>query len=122
MGIRDGEMRGSRRISSAAADARTLMMGAGESMKSSGTGRVLAVLFLGIMRGLYSHFTEMRWLGRGREAFLADQGARFDKLAAYHPTGTMLIAGIILVALAAGLYELVAAGITKVVPPSTVEE
>jgi hypothetical protein len=34
----------------------------------------------------------------------------------------MLIAGIILVALAVGLYELVAAGITKVVPPSTVEE
>jgi hypothetical protein len=118
----DGEMLGSRRISSVVADAWTLMMGTGESMKSSGTGRVLAILFLGIMRGLYSHFSQMRWLGRGREAFLADQGSRFDKFAAYHPTGTMLIAGIILVAVAAGLYELVAAGITKVVPPSTVEE
>jgi len=91
-------------------------------MKSSGTGRVLAVLFLGVLWGVYLHFRQMRWLGLGREAFLADQGHRFDKFASYHSAPAMLAAGIILVAVAAGLYELIAAGITKVVPPSTVEE
>ena len=91
-------------------------------MKTSGTGRVLAVLFLGVLRGVYSHFMEIRWLGRGREAFLADQGARFDKFAAFHSAPSMLVAGVILAAIAVGVYELVAAGITKVVPPSTVEE
>jgi hypothetical protein len=98
------------------------MMRAGETMKTSGTGRVLAVLFLGVLRGVYSHFMEMRWLGRGREAFLADQGARFDKFVALHSAPSMVVAGVILVAVAAGLYELVAAGITKIVPPNTVEE
>jgi hypothetical protein len=91
-------------------------------MKSSGTGRVLAALFLGVLRGLYTHFTQMRWLGRGRDAFLADQGARYDKFAAYHPAGTMLIAGIILMVISVGVYELLALGITKIIPPSTSEE
>jgi hypothetical protein len=34
----------------------------------------------------------------------------------------MLIAGIILAAMAVGLYELVAAGIAHVLPPSAAEE
>jgi hypothetical protein len=91
-------------------------------MKSSGMARVLAVLFLGVLRGVYSHFMEVRWLERGRDAFLADQGARFDKFAAYHSAPAMLVAGVILVAVAAGIYELLAAGITKIVPPNQVEE
>ena len=72
--------------------------------------------------GLYKHYTQMRWVMRGKDAFLADQATTFDKFAAYHATTTMLIAGIILVALAVGLYELIAAGITRIVPPSTIEE
>ncbi len=91
-------------------------------MKSSGAGRVLATLFLGVLLGVFLHFRQMRWLGLGREAFLADQGHRFDKFAAYHSAAAMLVAGIIFAAVAVGLYELIAAGITKVVPPSTVEE
>lgn len=91
-------------------------------MKRTGTGRVLAVLFLGILRGVYIHFDQMRWLGRGREAFLADQGSRFDKIAGYHSTPAMLVAGIILAVATLGLYELVAAGFTRLLPPSTVEE
>jgi hypothetical protein len=83
---------------------------------------VLAVLFLGVLRGVYTHFDQMRWLGRGREAFLADQGRHFDRIAGYHSAPAMLVAGIILVAVAAGLYELIAAGITSILPPSTVEE
>jgi hypothetical protein len=90
--------------------------------RSSGTGRVLAVLFLGVLRGVYTHFDQMRWLGRGRDAFLADQGHKFDRIASYHSAPAMLVAGIILVAVAVGLYELIAAGITSILPASTVEE
>jgi hypothetical protein len=91
-------------------------------MRRTGTGRVLATLFLGVMCGVYLHFKQMRWIGRGREVFLADQGHRFDNFAAYHSAGTMLVAGIILAAVAVGLYEVIAAGITNVLPPSSAEE
>ena len=37
-------------------------------MRSSGTGRVLATLFLGVMFGIYRHFTQLRMLQRGRDA------------------------------------------------------
>jgi len=91
-------------------------------MKQYKTGRVLSALFLGIMFGIYRHFDQMRSLGGGREAYLAVQSHRFDRMTQYHSTGTMLIAGIILAGILFGLYELIAAGITMVLPPSTVEE
>ncbi|HEX9201267.1 MAG TPA: hypothetical protein VF865_17035 [Acidobacteriaceae bacterium] len=91
-------------------------------MKQYKTGRVLSALFLGIMFGIYRHFDEMRSLGGGREAYLVVQSHRFDRMVQYHSTGTMLIAGIILAGILFGLYELLAAGITMVLPPSTVEE
>ena len=90
-------------------------------MKSSVTGRVLAVVFLGVLRGLYTHFDQMKWVSRGRDVFLADQGHRFDRIAAYHSAPTMLVAGVILVAVAAALYEVIAAGITSILPPRRVE-
>jgi hypothetical protein len=91
-------------------------------MKSSGTGRVLAAIFLGLIFGTYRHFLQMRWLARGRAAFLADQSRNFDRTAQYHSAATMLIAGVILAAIAVGLYEVIAAGFTKMVGPSTAEE
>jgi len=91
-------------------------------MKTSGTGRVLAALFLGVMFGIYRHFQQMRALGRGRDAFLAQQGQYFDRITQLHSMGIMLIAGVILAAIAVGLYELIAAGFTKMVGPSTAEE
>jgi len=91
-------------------------------MKTSGTGRVLAALFIGVIGGIYLHFRQMRWLGRGRDAFLTAQGRWFDNVSAYHSSATMLIAGIILAAIAFGLYELIAAGFTRLIPPSEMEE
>jgi hypothetical protein len=91
-------------------------------MRSSGTGRVLATLFLGVMFGIYRHYQQMRQLGQGREAFLARQSHYFDRVTQYHSTGSMLIAGIILAAVAVGLYELIAAGFSKMAGPSTAEE
>jgi hypothetical protein len=98
------------------------MMGAGDSMKQSGTGKLLAIVLLGIVFGVIRHFEQMRWLQRGREAYLADQNIHFDKIVQYHSTVNTLIAGVILVAIGVALYELTAWGLTKVIPPSTIEE
>ena len=91
-------------------------------MKQYKTGRVFAAIFLGLMYGLYTHYDHVKWLGRGREAFLANQSHRFDKFVQYHSVGFMVIACVILAAIVFGLYELIAAAITKALPPSTVEE
>ena len=91
-------------------------------MKSSGTGRVLATLFLGVMFGIYRHYLQMRQLGQGRAALLADESHYFDRITQTHSLGVMLIAGVILAAIAVGLYEVIAAGFTKVVGPSAAEE
>jgi hypothetical protein len=91
-------------------------------MKSSGTGRVLATVFLGALFGIYRHYQQMRQLGQGRAAFLADESHYFDRITQTHGLFFMLIAGVILAVIAVGLYEVIAAGFTKMVGPSTVEE
>jgi hypothetical protein len=91
-------------------------------MKRTGTGRVLATIFIGVMFGIYRHVDELKWLQRGRDGFLAAQSSHFDRITQYHAMGTMLIAGVILAAVAVGVYELIAAGFTRLLPLSTVEE
>jgi hypothetical protein len=91
-------------------------------MKQSKTGRVLAILFLGVLFGLYRHYQQMRALGLGRDGFLAEQGHYFDKISQYHSMATMLIAGVIVAAVTFGLYEVIAAAATKAIPPSEVED
>ena len=91
-----------------------------ESMKTSGTGRFLAALFIGVIGGIFLHFRQMRWLSEGREAFLAAQGRRFDFIAAHNSTGLLVIVGLILAVMAYGLYELLAAGFSRVIPPNEV--
>ena len=72
-------------------------------MKQTKTGRVLAILILGILFGIYRHFTQMRWLTRGREAFLADQSRQFDRFTRYHSGVQMAIAGVIIASILFGL-------------------
>ena len=91
-------------------------------MKTSGTGRVLATLFLGGMFGIYRHYQQMRQLGQGRAAFLADESHYFDRITQTHGLFFMLIAGVIVAVIAVGLYELIAAGFSKLAGPSTAEE
>jgi hypothetical protein len=97
-------------------------MVAGDSMKQSGTGKLLAIALLGVVFGVYRHIQQTKWLGRGREAYLADQNGHFDKIVQYHSMGSTLVACVILVAIGVALYELTAWGLTKVIPPSTIEE
>jgi len=91
-------------------------------MKRTGTGRVLATLFLGIIFGVYRHYQQMQMLGQGHDAYLAEQSQYFDRIVKLHSAGFTLIAGIILAVVAVGLYELIAAGFTHVLPASRVEE
>ena len=77
---------------------------------------------LGVAFGLYRHFVQMRALQLGREGFLAQQIHYFDRITQTHSLGVMLVAGVILAAIAVGLYEVIAAGFTKMVGPSTAAE
>jgi hypothetical protein len=121
-GIRNDAMCGSRRFEIAGAGPRPPMMGAGDSMKQSGTGKLLAIALLGVLYGVFRHMQQTKWLGRGRAAYLTDQSGHFDKLVQYHSFGSTLIACVILVAAAAALYEVTAWALSKVVGPSTIEE
>ena len=81
------------------------------------------MLLLGMLFGAYKHAMQLRWAARGREAFLADQSRQFEKgMMPPHGELVTMVAGVILAAVAVGLYELVAAGITQALPVSTVEE
>jgi hypothetical protein len=91
-------------------------------MQRTGAGRVFATLFLGVMFGIYKHFTQMRMLQGGRDAYLAVQSQHFDRVAQVHSAPSMVVAGIILAGATFGLYELIVVGITKILPPATVVE
>jgi hypothetical protein len=91
-------------------------------MKTSGTGRVLAGVLIGTIGGVYINFGESHMLSMGKQAFLITQERRFDRVAAHHSGPAAVIAGLILAALAFGVYELIAAGFTRLIPPSEVEE
>jgi hypothetical protein len=84
--------------------------------------RVLAALFIGLLFGAYKHFQQVQWLAHGRDSYLADEGRFFDKIAQYHSTLTMMIAGVILATVVFGLHEGVAAGFSRLIPPVEVEE
>ena len=91
-------------------------------MKTSGTGRVLAALFIGIIGGIYTHYRQMRWLGQGRDAYLAAQSHWFENVTKYHASLSTILACIILAGTAVGVYEAVAAGFTRLVPPTEIDE
>lgn len=91
-------------------------------MRQSKMSRVMAALFLGVLFGLYKHFQQTRWLAQGRDTYLANEGKFFDKIAHYHSSVTMLLAGIILAAVVFGLYEAAAAMFGKFIRPVEVEE
>jgi hypothetical protein len=90
--------------------------------KRNVSGRVLSAVFLGIMFGLYRHVEQANYLQLGRDAYLAVQSRHFEKMSEYPSVGYMLLACVLLAAAVFGLYELIAAGIARVLPPSTAEE
>jgi hypothetical protein len=91
-------------------------------MRRTRSGRVLATVFLGVMGGVYLHVREGRWLEAGRDAYMAMQSEHYQRITAYHSLPSMMAAGLVLAGVSVGLYEMIAAGITHVLPASTVEE
>ncbi|WP_125484479.1 hypothetical protein [Edaphobacter aggregans] len=78
-----------------------------------------AALF-GVLVGLYNHRGYLKWNGLGRPAFLNYEGLRFDRFMA-HPTPLLanIVGGVIVALIAAGLYELVVAGVSKLLRPAS---
>ena len=91
-------------------------------MKTSGTGRLLATVFLGVILGFYRHYVQLRQLAKGREGFLADQSHYFDRISQLHSMVYTVIACLIVAVVAVCLYEVIAAVFSKMAGPSVVEE
>ena len=92
-------------------------------MKTSGAGRVLAAVFIGVIGGIYLRFHDARVLAMGRQGATEAYGRTFDRLAANHAgsLGT-IVAGLVLSIAGYGLYEMIAAGFTRLMSPSEAEE
>ena len=82
---------------------------------------MLAAVLAGIVFGIYRHYTQIVMLQKGREVYLAAQSRHFDSVANDHSTFSMIIAGLILSAIAFGVYELIAAGFSRLIPPVEIE-
>jgi hypothetical protein len=81
------------------------------------TARGLAAVFLGILFGLFRHSQQLHWAALGRQAYLAEQNHQFDvSMSPPHNTAGMILAGVILAAVACGIYELLSAGIASILP------
>jgi len=85
-------------------------------MKPRSTGRLFAAVLMGLLYGLYIHRDIDTWSHRGREAFLAYQGHRFDRdmLVPRHSIAGV-VGAVIFVCLFILIYELIAAGVAKLV-------
>jgi len=84
-------------------------------MKPQIIGRIISVLILAVLFGLYLHHTHVTTGEMGRDAFLSKQAARFDKFFAHPPALPIEVVGsIIFFGILFGLYEVVALGFSKI--------
>jgi hypothetical protein len=91
-------------------------------MRRTKTDRILAMLFLGVLTGVYLNVRAVRWIEIGRDAYMAVQSEHYQRLLNYHSLLLMMIWGVVLVGAAVGLYEMLAAGIAHVLPQRGVGE
>lgn len=82
-------------------------------------GRLAAAILLGVALALAMYADSAAKRARGREAFLQSQADRFDRfIDRPHSLVPAFIAGALIGGTAAGLYELMAWGIYRVVRPA----
>ena len=92
-------------------------------MRRRSTARMYAAALMGLLLGLYIHHDYVTWSQRGREAFLTYQGHRFDLyMLDPHHSIALTICSIAVVSMFIGIYELVAAGIAKILGPDRLDE
>ncbi len=83
-------------------------------MKRELVGRFVAAMLIGMSFGFYVHHDYLKWSQRGRDAFLAYQAHRFDRfMLSPHPTIVTVFAFTLVLGLSLGVYELLAAGLVK---------
>jgi hypothetical protein len=81
--------------------------------------KVLTAVLFGLLFGMYVHHGYLKWNARGQAAFLSYQNHRFVHVMAHPgPEFPLLLSCIILALLGAGLYELIVAGIFKLISPA----
>jgi hypothetical protein len=80
--------------------------------------RAAVAAFLGILVGLHIYSDYARWNRLGVDAFLDFETNRFNKSMAHlRPEAITLISCCLIVLFAAGVYELIVAGIWKLAKP-----
>ncbi len=85
-------------------------------------GRVAAAVLLGTALGLAMHYDSAAKRAAGREAFLRAQAARFDRfIDKPHSLVPAFVAGALVGVTAAGVYELMAWCVYRVVRPTKKE-
>jgi hypothetical protein len=78
-----------------------------------------AVMF-GALFGLNMHHGYLKWNGLGRTSFLDNENLRFDRLMSHpKPEIHTILTAVIAALIVAGLYELVVAGISKLLRPAS---
>jgi hypothetical protein len=91
-------------------------------MKSERTARLMAVVLIGISFGLHVHHDHAKWRQLGREAFLASEASRFDRvMLTPHPPIVAIIASCTTALFSFGVFELLAAGLWKVFGMKTLD-
>jgi hypothetical protein len=79
--------------------------------------RVAAIIVTGLISGWYRYYDYGTWSRRGRDAFISHQLETFDKYIAHpRPLLFTLLTSVIGLALILGVYELIAAALTKLFP------
>jgi len=77
--------------------------------------RVLAILLLGVVFASYIQHDQQKWRRLGRDAYVAHEMERYDRLTKPGiPAAATAIGAVIVAALVFGLYELVVLGLTAI--------
>ena len=82
-----------------------------------GFNRIVAALILGVLLVTYINHDYAKWGRLGRDAFATYQMGRFDRyMAPNHPLSVSIFGSLAIAAFAAGIYELLALLISKILP------
>jgi hypothetical protein len=77
--------------------------------------RLISTVLLGVLGGIVLRLDELRQFGVSREAFLAAQSIRYDRVVGhFHPLATGVVACIVLAGTIVGLYELIVLAVTRI--------
>lgn len=84
-------------------------------MQSNQNARLTAAATIGVLGALYFRTSDERYAQMGRDAFIAAQSARFERIILHPPSiAATVIAGLGMAAVLFGLYEVVALGLSKI--------